>query len=117
MSKKLLLVSCRSPFLENDRIYPPLGLLYLKAACNLFAPHVQVDLADEYDLNNPEIFAEYDFVGVSIMTPQRTEAKRILESVKSRWPKKNMIAGGPHVLHYTDDIKNVNFYNNNFSIQ
>ena len=29
---KLSLVSCRSPFLDDDRIYPPLGLLYLKAA-------------------------------------------------------------------------------------
>lgn len=106
MSQKLLLVSCRSPFLENDRIYPPLGLLYLKAACNLFAPHIQVDLADEYDLDNPEIFADYDFIGVSIMTPQRAEAKRILETVKSNWPQKIMIAGGPHVLHYADDIQN-----------
>jgi hypothetical protein len=39
---RLLLVSCRSPFLQDDRIYPPLGLLYLKAAVASEHPDVHV---------------------------------------------------------------------------
>ena len=102
---RALFVSCRSPFLENDRIYPPLGLLYLKAACAKFAPHAQVDLLDDYDLTNPDVFGDYDFIGISIMTPQRVEAKSLLDTIKSRWPEKVVIAGGPHVLHYVQEMK------------
>ncbi len=102
---KLLLVSCRSPFLESDRIYPPLGLLYLKSACALYAPDVQVDVIDDYDHDNADIFEPYDFIGISIMTPQREEAERLLKTIKDKWPEKIVIGGGPHVLHYFEDIK------------
>lgn len=99
---KLSLVSCRSPFLDDDRIYPPLGLLYLKSAVQAQCPGVQVDVVDDYD--GPGRFAESDMVGVSIMTPQRTEAEQLATSIKQRWPSKPLIAGGPHVKHYTADM-------------
>jgi len=103
---KLLLVSCRSPFLESDRIYPPLGLLYLKSAMARFAPDVEVDIIDDYDHDDVSIFESYDFIGVSIMTPQREEASRLLKIIKKTYPDKIVIGGGPHVLHYIDDIQN-----------
>jgi radical SAM superfamily enzyme YgiQ (UPF0313 family) len=99
-----LLISCRSPFLQDDRIYPPLGLLYLKSAVLREVPEARVTIVDDYDLEGLASVADCDVVGVSVMTPQRAEARRIVRRVKARWPHKVVVAGGPHVLHYTDDM-------------
>jgi anaerobic magnesium-protoporphyrin IX monomethyl ester cyclase len=97
---KLTLVSCRSPFLDDDRIYPPLGLLYLKAAVAAHAPGTEVSITDSYDLESLDQFADADAIGVSIMTPQRAEAERLAGALRARYPGKTLIAGGPHVRHY-----------------
>ncbi|MHA2063662.1 MAG: B12-binding domain-containing radical SAM protein [Candidatus Thorarchaeota archaeon] len=101
---KLLLVSCRSPFLEDDRIYPPLGLLYLKSAV-LRHIDIQIDFVDDYDLDDLSWCEPYDYIGVSIMTPQREEATKLLHAIKAKYPDKTMICGGPHTLHYLDMVK------------
>ena len=101
---KLALVSCRSPFLDDDRIYPPLGLLYLKSAVAAQVPDAEIVVTDTYDTDDPEQFADADAVGVSVMTPQRQEAERISRAIRDRWPGKLLIAGGPHVRHYGRDL-------------
>jgi radical SAM superfamily enzyme YgiQ (UPF0313 family) len=102
MVSNLALVSCRSSFLDNDRIYPPLGLLYLDAVIEQKAPQVKVSLIDEYDLTkNP--FEGFDAVGISIMTPQREESRRLLTHLKEKGIV--AIAGGPHALHYFEEMK------------
>lgn len=101
---KLSLVSCRSPFLDDDRIYPPLGLLYLKSAVTAAIPDAEVAVVDSYDVENPGVFADADIVGVSVMTPQRDEAQRVARSVRDNWPGKTLIAGGPHVRHYAKSM-------------
>jgi anaerobic magnesium-protoporphyrin IX monomethyl ester cyclase len=100
----LLFVSCRAPFLDNDRVYPPLAGLYLKSYVAQELPDVKFDLIDDYDLDNPEIFTGYDYVGISIMTPQKKEASKILEVIKMTHPEIKVIAGGPHVKHYTKEV-------------
>jgi anaerobic magnesium-protoporphyrin IX monomethyl ester cyclase len=97
---KLALVSCRSPFLDDDRIYPPLGLLYLKSAVAASVPGCEITVADDYDTADPALFADADAVGVSIMTPQRAEAVQLAGALRDRWPGRLLIAGGPHVKHY-----------------
>lgn len=99
---KVSLVSCRSPFLDDDRIYPPLGLLYLKSAVMAQVPDAQVTVIDDYE--GPASVADADFVGVSIMTPQRAAAEQIGRGIKATYPSKTLIAGGPHVKHYTADM-------------
>lgn len=101
---RLLLMSCRSSFLDNDKVYPPLALLYLKSYVELHAKNVIVDLMDNYDLSKPEIFEPYDYIGISIMTPQREEAVKIMKTIKKNYPLKCVIAGGPHVEHYFEDM-------------
>lgn len=97
---KLALVSCRSPFLDDDRIYPPLGLLYLRSAVAAQAPGTEIAVIDEYDLEDLGQFADADMIGVSVMTPQRHEAEQLAAAIRKRWPGKLLIAGGPHVRHY-----------------
>lgn len=101
---KLTLVSCRSPFLDDDRIYPPLGLLYLKSAVAAQVPGTEITVVDSYDLDTLDCFADSDMIGVSVMTPQRAEADRLGSALRARWPGKTLIAGGPHVRHYSRDI-------------
>ena len=104
----LLLMSLRSPYLDDSKVYPPLGLLYLKSAVEQEI-NVNIDIVDEYDLTNKELFEPYTHIGLSVMTPQREEAKRVLTSIKTRHPDKKVIIGGPHALHYTREVMNEPF--------
>jgi len=105
--KSILLLVCKSPFLDDDRIYVPMGILYIDAAIKKYLPEVQVEISNDYDLSEEGLkkFESFDAIGVSIMTPQKDEAYKILTAIKSKWPNKIMIAGGPHVSHYLNDIK------------
>jgi len=101
----LLLLSCRSPFLDDSKIYAPMANLYLKSYVNQEVPDVEVTLGDDsYDLENLDYFEPFDAIGISIMTPQREEASKILRAIKERFPRKIVIAGGPHVKHYAKEI-------------
>jgi len=103
--ENLLLLSCRSPFLDDAKIYAPMANLYLKSFINKELPDVNVVLGDDnYQLDNPDYFAPYDAIGLSVMTPQREEALKILHAVKKYTPNKTVIVGGPHVKHYAGDI-------------
>ncbi|MEK6878487.1 MAG: radical SAM protein [Nanoarchaeota archaeon] len=102
---KLALVSCRSPFVDDSKIYPPLGIMYLESIVQRELPRIETTLIDEYDLANPSFFKPFDTIGVSIMTPQRKEALAILRAIKENYPEKTVIAGGPHALHYFQEIE------------
>ena len=58
----ILLLSCRSPFLENDKIYPPLANLYLHGAIKRDNPHVRVSIRDDYNLEDLTWMKEFDGV-------------------------------------------------------
>ena len=102
--RKLLLTSLRSPYLDDAKIYSPLGLLYLKSAVEHEVKDVVVDLRDDYDLEYPSQLGGYDYVGLSVMTPQRQEASNVLKTIKEHYPQTKVIIGGPHALHYQEDV-------------
>lgn len=102
--QNIVLLACRSPFLDNDKVYPPLANLYLHSIIKKTHPNTQVTIMDDYDLEDPSWLRHVDGVGVSIMTPQRTEASRILEFVKTNKPEIPVFAGGPHVKYYLTDL-------------
>ena len=48
---KIVLLSCRSPFLDDSKIYAPMANLYLKSFLELHAPKTEVVLGDDgYDV-------------------------------------------------------------------
>lgn len=97
---KTLLVSLRSPFLDNDRVYPALANLYLKASMNQAGLESYVtDDSNSVNLN------DYTHIGVSIMTPQRALATKLIYELKFNYPDKIVIAGGPHAKHYTKELE------------
>lgn len=105
--KRLLLMSCRSPFLDDSKIYPPLANLYLKSYVENHSRDIEVILGDD-DYRILETFSnEWDFnaVGISVMTPQRHEADALARQIKTRYPETTVIAGGPHVKHYLSDME------------
>lgn len=101
---KVLLLNCRSPFLDDSKIYPPLVNLYLKSWLNKELPEVDVEVWDEYQDGDMTIFDPFDLIGVSIMTPQKEEASKLCKTLKYLYPNKILVAGGPHIRHYIKDV-------------
>jgi len=92
----------RSPYLDDDRVYPPLGLLYLKSYLN--SHNIEVTIDDDLDFHNPEKYENYDLFGASVMTPQRVASVDFLNFCKNKY-NKDVVIGGPHALHYKDDVE------------
>jgi len=101
-AKSILLTSMRSPYLDSDRTYPPLGLLYLKSYLNQFG--INVGLEDEFDFDSPEKYESFDAFGASVMTPQRQSSLDFLNFCKKNYKGKPVVIGGPHAKHYLDDV-------------
>ncbi len=103
--ENIVLLSLRSPYLDSDKVYPPLGILYIHQKLLNERPSVNVTISDNYSLTDNEWMKGYDAIGVSIMTPQRAEANRLLEFVKQTKPNIKIIAGGSHAKYYLDEMK------------
>ena len=103
MGKSILLTSMRSPYLDSDRCYPPLGILYLKSYLNQHG--IEVGIEDNFDFGNPDKYSKYDSFGVSVMTPQREASLNFLNFCKAHYKGKPVIIGGPHAQHYFSDVE------------
>ena len=99
--KSVLLTSMRSPYLDDDKVYPPLGLLYLKAYLNMHNINVIID--DDFDFSDTKKYEQYDLFGVSVMTPQRESSLEFLDFCKATYDA-DVVIGGPHALHYKDNV-------------
>jgi radical SAM superfamily enzyme YgiQ (UPF0313 family) len=96
----------RSPYLDDDRAYPPLGLLYLKSYLNQY--NIQVTLDDDFDFSDITKYEKYDLFGVSVMTPQREKSLEFLDFCKATY-EGDVVIGGPHALHYKEDVVRENW--------
>jgi len=96
MTCDISLIFPSSPFLIDQEVFPPLGILYLAAVLRDWGYTVQViDLAAA-DFNDL-VRVESNIVGISLTTPQRDQAYRIARQLKKEG--KTLIAGGPHATH------------------
>ena len=95
MSKPdITLVFPTSPFLINQTMFPPLGIMYLSAYLKIYGMTAQcLDMA----IGHTPDMAESDLIGLSFTTPQRDEAYKLARYYKSLG--KTVIAGGPHPTH------------------
>ena len=101
---RVLLVSLRSPFMDSDRVFPPIGLMQLKS-CLDAAGH-ETTLVDDFDPEDvPWVYGGYDVAGFSVMTPQGRDAVRALELMRKYHPNTINVIGGPHALHYLDEVE------------
>lgn len=101
MKYDITLVFPSSPFLLNEQVFPPLGILYLSAYLKDEGFKVQcLDMS----LGHTVDMIEADIVGVSFTTPQRQQAFDIAASCNLRSDRKFMtIAGGAHPTHMPEE--------------
>ena len=89
--KDICLISPSSPFLIDDKVFPPLGLLYIARELNDRGYPLYV-----HDGPTNEIPDKFDIYGVSITTPQFPQSLEILKHIKNNNPNAKVVAGGPH---------------------
>lgn len=89
--KKIALSVPPSPFLDDDMVFPPLGVLYLKS----FLEERGEIIVDLYDSDEWLDFQgeDYDFVGFSCTTPQYYSNKSFFKKIKEKYIT---ILGGAH---------------------
>ncbi len=103
INAKILLVSLRDPFMDSDRVMPPLGVMSLHSfllALN-FDSHLEID----FKFDQPDLYTTYTHIGISCMTPQKEQAYQILKLIKSLSPEIKVILGGPHAKYYLHECQ------------
>ncbi|MFH1610431.1 MAG: radical SAM protein [Patescibacteria group bacterium] len=100
---KVLLVSLRSPFLDSDRVFPHLAILYLKGV--LDKEGIQNQLEDDFDFDNPQKYAGFTHFAVSALSSQISEADKILAFKQKYFPNTKIILGGPAPTFYLEDYQ------------
>lgn len=101
--KSVGLIVPPSPFLLDDRVFPPLGVLKVASALEHRGVHVGfLDLAGVSEFQKAtEIFTRtnpgFDWIGITCTTPQLPAAVDILQAIKSVSPDTRVVLGGPHV--------------------
>ncbi|MBF0414998.1 MAG: B12-binding domain-containing radical SAM protein [Magnetococcales bacterium] len=98
---KALLVSLRDPFLDSDRVMPPMGVMALHSY--LLNLGIESRLENNFDINNVEQYCDFNYICISCMTPQKFQAYEILYAVKRTCPDIRVVIGGPHASYYLEE--------------
>lgn len=95
---RVTLINPPSPFLIDQKAFPPLGILYIAACLRENGIEVEViDLANqENHLEEALAKVKGDFIGLSATTPQYPYARRIKDIIKQQNPGIPVIVGGAH---------------------
>lgn len=120
---RVLLTTLPSPFLDNDRAFPQLGVLYLLAAAKKIGHYVKY-LEDPRDaeafsgndvyytdmvVDEPGAYNYFDAVMISAVTPQGMQARRLMLQLKNEKPEMLVGIGGPHATHYSQECLEAGF--------
>ncbi|MCR4290737.1 MAG: B12-binding domain-containing radical SAM protein [Candidatus Scalindua sp.] len=96
---KVTLISPPSPFLIDQKAFPPLGLLYVAG----FLEHngIEINVADlagkETELENAlEPYLDANLYGITSTSPQYPQALKILNILRRRNPKARIVIGGAY---------------------
>ena len=83
-----------SEFLDDDKVFPPLGAYYIKRYIEENSDHQVTIFPNNKEYESIE---QFDVIGFSVTTPQYSKAVDILNAL----PKYiTTVVGGPHVHHY-----------------
>lgn len=100
LNKKILLVTLESPFLDDQYVFPYLGILYLMSVAKSVG--ADVSFTDKFNI---EQAGRYDVIGISCMTPQGWQAYRICRELKVKYPHIIVMLGGPHATNYLSECR------------
>ena len=96
---KICLINPPSPFLLDDRVFPPLGLLQVAAVLEEGGHEVAVaDLGGvpDYKAEMAKHIDGWNMYGITATTPQFPMAIDVLEVIRELDPGKRVMIGGPH---------------------
>lgn len=88
---RVCLVRCPSPFLIDERAFPPLGLLAVAGGLCQQGHEVTV-----YDRDLDEMPLDFDYYGFGPTAPEYPWAVSMLERIKAVRPQARVVLGGPH---------------------
>jgi radical SAM superfamily enzyme YgiQ (UPF0313 family) len=91
MKKSVCLISLPSPFLIDDKVFPPLGLLYIASALKA-SGYENVIVHDEAIADIPH---GYDLYCISATTPQFPQAVETMKHLRT-YRHGKIVIGGPH---------------------
>ena len=89
---RVCLVRCPSPFLIDERSFPPLGLMSVGAGLR-----EQGHLVAIHDGDLKDIPLDYDYYGFGPTSPEYPSALETMQRLKLRVPAPRVIVGGAHV--------------------
>jgi len=92
---KVYLIDLSGKFMVNDRIHPPLGLMYLNEWAGKNGIDCQI-------VDDSEVPMDGDFYGISATTPQYPEAVSCMRFIHSNTMAK-VIIGGVHASAFPED--------------
>lgn len=99
----ICLIQTPVPELQDDRLDPPMGLLYL--ASMLKWNGVDVEILDLSGIpENEWRFPEAEWYGFSTYTASYNRTVRIKNMVKELYPSAKTVAGGPHASAVGDEV-------------
>ena len=99
--------------LQDDRLEPPLGLLYIATTLQTKGYPVKiVDLASELSPNLERLIPDgYDVYGFSTYSVNYNQTHQLASAIRQRQPTALLIAGGPHAtalpLQVANDVFDV----------
>jgi anaerobic magnesium-protoporphyrin IX monomethyl ester cyclase len=88
----ICLVRCPSPFLIDERAFPPLGLMAVGAGLKRDGHKVVI-----YDGELEQLPLDYDYYGFGPTSPEYPHALDCLHRIKKANPLARVVIGGPHV--------------------
>lgn len=105
MDTPIILVNPPSPFLIDELVFPPLGILYLASALRKNG-YNNIKVFDDFRKEKTNRFIIRQSGGVfciSTTTPQFKEAKKIIKGIKKNYKRSRIIIGGSHVSGLPQD--------------
>jgi len=110
---KVLLINPKSPYLENDAAYPPMGLLYMASVIR--NNNHLVHIMDTTTIKECEIhtypYEDYDLIGITCVTPNVDSVNKLIDYLPPYIP---LMIGGAHPTFVPNQIYK---HNNYFIVQ
>jgi len=102
----IIFLTTPTPELMDDRLEPPLGMIYLASYLKAETPYVKQELIDLCGIDKKDwIIPEAKYYGLSTYSTTYYRAVEIKNYVKSMYPKAKFIAGGAHASAMPNEVK------------
>jgi anaerobic magnesium-protoporphyrin IX monomethyl ester cyclase len=106
---KIAFIIPASPYLKDEKMMPPLGVLRL--ATFLESNNVEskiFNFAGNIDWESilTDSLSEFEYVGITALTPQLPNIIQICKFIRQNYPNIKIIIGGPHITLSYSSIQN-----------